>query len=81
MDTPRASDDLAETLTLDAAQQVTVRLALSRASGRPLVSIAFHDPSRGENDDEVYALLLDPDRAWELSAALSRLAQQAWRTR
>lgn len=79
MDSP--SDDRAETLTLDATQQVTVRLALTRTSGTPRVSVAFSDPSRADNDDEVYALLLDPDRAWELSTALSRLAQQAWRTR
>jgi hypothetical protein len=66
-------------LVLDAAAGRTATVGLAVVEGRSTVVLAFHDPARAQapGEDEVYALPLVPDRAWELGSTLTRLAQAA----
>lgn len=70
----------AQVVELDRAENVTARLTVTRPHrGNPAVVVAFHDPGRADPgiDDEVYALTLSPDRAWQLGTALRQFASQA----
>lgn len=65
-------------LVLDEQAGIRARVLSTRdAKGQVRVTLAIHDPrAREDGDDEAYALVLQPDRAWKLGAALTRAAQE-----
>jgi hypothetical protein len=63
------------TLALDEAAGISAELA-RQPDGT--ISLAIHDPAHSEtDDDEVYALRLDPDRARALGSHLVAMARAA----
>ncbi len=65
-------------LVLDEQAGIRARVSSTRdAKGEVRVTLAIHDPRVSEDPEgEVYALVLWPDRAWELGAALTRASQE-----
>ena len=67
-------------VTLDESAGITAEVTIHHSEGAPAkVLITLHDPQRPDTpgEDEVYALKLTPERAWELGTVLTGVARTA----